>query len=280
MHASDSTCANCGSSLAAEHAYCGACGQKKVADADARSFRHLLLASFQEVSSVDSRLWRSLRYLISRPGWLTREFIEGRRQRYMTPISLFLLANLLFFLAPSLTDFSINLVDQVTLQPYSDWIRPWVERTISDGGRSAADVRAAYREHSNELAKVMVIFHVPLIAFFSFLLGVGKRRYYADHVVGALHFFAFLMLYYSALPYLVVPLLQLALTPLDLQGHAWRIGVSIQFLYVPLMLRTAFDFAWWRAIGGSVLFVFALYGVHVLYRLILFLLSFSRVAWQ
>jgi hypothetical protein len=59
----DSTCANCGTALAGDD--CHECGQKR-------------------------QILRTPQYLFTRPGFLTREFIEGRRVRYITPVRLYL----------------------------------------------------------------------------------------------------------------------------------------------------------------------------------------------
>ena len=126
-----SRCANCGHPLSPDECYCADCGQKRL-DERARSFMHVLRTSLAEVSSVDSRLWRSMGLLFARPGFLSREYRLGRRKRYLSPISLFLIANVVFFLAPSLTDFSITLTDQRRLQPYSPWIATWIEFIIVD----------------------------------------------------------------------------------------------------------------------------------------------------
>jgi hypothetical protein len=40
----------------------------------------------------------SLRDLVLRPGMLTREFLEGRRARYISPLRLYLMASLVYFL--------------------------------------------------------------------------------------------------------------------------------------------------------------------------------------
>jgi len=81
-----SRCENCDGALNSSDRYGAACGQQ-VRGADARSFRHLLLASAAEVSSLDGRLWRSLRLLLLSPGELSRQHRLGRRQRYLSPIS-------------------------------------------------------------------------------------------------------------------------------------------------------------------------------------------------
>jgi hypothetical protein len=46
---------------------------------------------------LDSRVWRTLRMLVRRPGELTREFIAGRHQEYIPPFRLYLAISILYF---------------------------------------------------------------------------------------------------------------------------------------------------------------------------------------
>ena len=59
---------------------------------------HFAGEAFESITHADSRLWRTLGYLLARPGRLTREFFEGRRARYLPPFRLYLVISLLFFL--------------------------------------------------------------------------------------------------------------------------------------------------------------------------------------
>jgi hypothetical protein len=61
--------------------------------------------AISEFSGWDGRLASTLRALIRRPGMLTREFLEGRRARYISPLRLYLIASLVYFvLAASAPD--------------------------------------------------------------------------------------------------------------------------------------------------------------------------------
>ena len=55
----------------------------------------------QDLVNLDSRVWRTLIALLSRPGKLTNEFIAGRRTFYLPPFRLYLVLSLIFFLLPS-----------------------------------------------------------------------------------------------------------------------------------------------------------------------------------
>ena len=49
--------------------------------------------------SLDGRMWRTLAALLFRPGFLTREYLQGRRRRYIRPARLFLVLSLALFAA-------------------------------------------------------------------------------------------------------------------------------------------------------------------------------------
>jgi hypothetical protein len=60
--------------------------------------RELAIDAFWELSGWDGRFALTVRALLSRPGKLTREFLEGRRARYVSPLRLYLMASLAYFL--------------------------------------------------------------------------------------------------------------------------------------------------------------------------------------
>lgn len=93
-------CANCGAPLAGE--YCAACGQRH--EPHVLTLTHFAGEAFESITHADSRLWRTLGYLLAKPGRLTREFFDGRRARYLPPFRLYLVISLLFFLVANLPD--------------------------------------------------------------------------------------------------------------------------------------------------------------------------------
>lgn len=90
-------CLNCCTWLNKEDVYCRQCGQKRL-ERDDMSFRHLVGDSFLDYFHFDSRLINTLRPLLFNPGWLTLEFMKGRRQSFVEPFRLFLVISLIYFI--------------------------------------------------------------------------------------------------------------------------------------------------------------------------------------
>jgi len=78
-------CRNCGA--AASGNYCASCGQE-TSLALPSAGRFLREAAGRYVA-FDGRFWRSIHRLLFRPGVLTRDYLAGRRRRYVRPARLF-----------------------------------------------------------------------------------------------------------------------------------------------------------------------------------------------
>jgi hypothetical protein len=90
----DKICLNCGTDI--QEKYCSHCGQENTEPRE--SFSHLLGHFIADVTHYDSQLLKSIRYLIFRPGFLTREYNEGKRLSYLNPIRMYIFISAVFFL--------------------------------------------------------------------------------------------------------------------------------------------------------------------------------------
>ena len=98
-----SACLNCGAELTG--AFCSACGQRVIPAYP--TVREMAGDAWQELSGYDGRFARTFRLLLRHPGALTLEVLEGRRARYISPVRLYLVASVVYFLiavaSPNLT---------------------------------------------------------------------------------------------------------------------------------------------------------------------------------
>lgn len=91
-HTAERTCLNCGTALVGAH--CHECGQRAHVHRTLGAFFHDLLHG---VLHFEGKTWRTIPLLVWKPGRLTREYIDGRRARYVSPIALFLFTVFLSF---------------------------------------------------------------------------------------------------------------------------------------------------------------------------------------
>ena len=87
-------CENCGAVV--PFVYCGVCGQRR--EPPVYSLWHFVHVALEDLTHADSRLWGTLAALLFKPGSLTREFLAGRRARYLPPVRLYLVLSVVFFL--------------------------------------------------------------------------------------------------------------------------------------------------------------------------------------
>lgn len=303
-------CANCGAALTG--AFCGRCGQKRFVETD-RRLGHLLRQFVEAATDLDSRFWGSLRALLFRPGRLSRDFIEGRRARWMSPITLFLLVNLVYFLFAQSSDFarpfSWEMPGRITVlasepgaldagdverlrddpgPPYTELAAALVERRVakrdaaaraaSDGvrGYDFREYRQAYDARVPEVGKATAIVHVPFLAAALLLMFRQSGRYYAEHFVVVLHLLAFVMLLMQILAH-GLDFLQWFVPPAEWHNPAlnWAVRAVIT-LYTVIALRCAYRVGWLRAAVSTAGLLLAYVLVNFcLYRPMLFLTVFA-----
>lgn len=105
-----SPCKNCAAPVLG--AFCAQCGQPT--DVHRRSVLHLLHDLFKDIASFDSRILRTVIALFVKPGELSLAFREGRTQRYVPAVRLYLFVSLIFFLFLSITSTAILQLELTT----------------------------------------------------------------------------------------------------------------------------------------------------------------------
>ena len=99
-------CDNCGAPVSAR--YCGACGQRL--EPPVHSLWHFLRVATEDLTHADSRLWRTLAALLFKPGYLTAQFLAGRRASYLPPVRLYLVLSVVFFIWVSASQSKLQVV--------------------------------------------------------------------------------------------------------------------------------------------------------------------------
>ncbi len=89
-------CSDCGAETSGN--FCANCGQPTHVH---RTLMHLGEELLHGVMHFDARIWRTLPLLAFNPGKLTREWVEGKRTRYVSPLAIFLFTLFVMFFALS-----------------------------------------------------------------------------------------------------------------------------------------------------------------------------------
>ena len=93
----DPECENCGSRV--EKRFCPVCGQENIATR--QSGKDLILHFFEDLTHYEGKFWSSMRLLLFRPGYLSEEYMRGKRTRYFPPVRMYIFISFVTFLLPS-----------------------------------------------------------------------------------------------------------------------------------------------------------------------------------
>ncbi|MEE2526289.1 DUF3667 domain-containing protein [Hyphobacterium sp. HN65] len=207
-----SRCANCGTDMSDE--FCPHCGQSS-ADVK-RNFIPLLNDTLDGLFQWDGRLVTTVREVVSRPGQVARDYMEGRRARYTPPVRLYLIASLIFFIGIALSGVRIVAIDAEVIEQgpsitiellqggtpsppldisdeeieefYANSEDIGISRALSELAMEAALNPETVENRITALASQGQILMVFFFALFNFLL--HPRRKLIEHLVYALYFHA------------------------------------------------------------------------------------------
>jgi len=120
----DKHCENCQQPLTGS--FCSQCGQED--KSSLKYFWVVILHLLDDIFSFDSRASRTVWPLIARPGFLTNEYIAGKRVHYVPPLRLYLFISIIFFISLKFTstddDIDNNISDnQIVISKINNHIK-------------------------------------------------------------------------------------------------------------------------------------------------------------
>jgi hypothetical protein len=174
--------------------FCNRCGEKVISQHD-RTIMHFLEGAFHMVTHVDGKIFKNLKWILIRPGYLTKNFAIGRRQPFMKPIAMFFVANLIYFLLPVFETFTTSLYSQRHSHPYSSLIENTIERKMEEKGMTFEELSKVYNAKTTSHSKLLLILVVPMYAVVFALANFNRRKLFADHLLISLEFMAYILFY-------------------------------------------------------------------------------------
>lgn len=263
----DSACPNCGGRLGDPRPnYCPDCGQ----ETDLRPPR---IGEFVQqfggnYFAAEGALWRTLALLLFKPGALTREYLAGRRRRYVLPLRLYITLSLVALVALKLAhpvdmDVPPDTAAEIAKASKTDLVLiafAGGPRVALDKGRFVCegmpatvcrhfqrrlDIDPKHMTRELELASERFIGHwgtamfllVPMFAFWCQLAWFNRRLHYTEHLVYALHLHAF---WFAAIAVAQLPLPVLP-----------GIAAVAMPVYALLASRRVYGGRWWRNVARN-----------------------------
>lgn len=97
-------CLNCGHFV--EERFCPNCGQENT---ETRQPFHFLFTHFiEDFTHYDGQFWKTIKYLLFRPGRLTKEYLAGKRQQFVPPVKLYIFISFVTFLLIAFSNINVN----------------------------------------------------------------------------------------------------------------------------------------------------------------------------
>ena len=93
-HRKENDCLNCGAVVHGN--YCHVCGQENIETKE--SFWGLLTHFIYDITHFDGKFFTTIKYLLFKPGFLSHEYLKGRRNSYLHPIRMYVFTSAFFFL--------------------------------------------------------------------------------------------------------------------------------------------------------------------------------------
>lgn len=209
-----SRCLNCGAPLSG--AYCSACGQQS---RDPRPTVSDIAGDFaSEMLQWDGKLVRTFRMLLTRPGALTLEYVEGRRARFLSPVKVYLLCSALFFFfnavmpAPAVPHGSDGRVQSGIMDGMTVGLLGGPADTNSVASAQGADIpetrarsfarvradRAGFQQRVESAAPQVMFVLLPFTALLIAAAFSGPGLHYPQHLIFTLHLQAVFFLAFAA----------------------------------------------------------------------------------
>lgn len=169
-------CLNCGAIV--QGRYCQNCGQENVVPHE--TFWHMVKHFLYDITHFDSNFFGTIHHLIFKPGFLSKEYVKGRRAGYLHPVKMYVFTSAIFFLlffSFFITKDSIKTNLDETLSPALrlEYINNLQEQLKKDPGNS--DLLARLMRAKDSAFTITVADTISAENNYFYLFGLSERSY-------------------------------------------------------------------------------------------------------
>jgi hypothetical protein len=219
-------CLNCNTPLESTQKFCGNCGQK--ANTNRLTLGHFFHEFFHAFTHTDKGIFHLLFGLLTRPGLVALDYIEGKRKKYFNPFTFFLIMMGIFVLSNRIS----NPVSQEIHVPAGIMNIP--DETAKNKAIAMFIRGGEVRNFTTANGNIISMIAIPMIALI-FWLSFKKRKYnYAEHLTANLMFTSFANIFFTLI---VFPLQKLTA------------GTPYSFLFTSLGLILQVGYYTWAYSG-------------------------------
>lgn len=206
-------CASCGHLV--DGRYCSRCGEERLEPGKLTVWHFVTRSLPAEIFDLDGKAWRTLRFLILRPGLLSVEYAAGRRRLYVKPLRVLLTAIVAYALiVPSGTSFTLGIpntpikfnVAPVRLQQGQSIdgtlyridrfgiLRRMYEHKWGAAETASDEVTKRFSGRLGAVATPLSFTTVLLLAFPLYACFHRRRPLVVEHAVFSMHYFSLVLL--------------------------------------------------------------------------------------
>ncbi|SVC89549.1 uncharacterized protein METZ01_LOCUS342403 [marine metagenome] len=189
-------CKNCNSELVG--LYCSECGQKNT---ELLSVKAIVKELTDNVFSFDSRFFITLKYLMIKPGFLTKEYWAGRRTTYLPPLRMYLVLSVFYFFLHSIMNEGLLhiIIDKSPQNNPKTWALntdgvPQIFHFIIDNlnkGIKVTDERGLSKNIIGDFMPSAMFILMPFMGLLLLFVYKKKKLFYSYHLITVLHFHCF-----------------------------------------------------------------------------------------
>ncbi|MCB0395731.1 MAG: DUF3667 domain-containing protein [Flavobacteriales bacterium] len=225
-------CLNCDAALQSDWEFCPACGQEN--HSVKVPLRTIIKDFLGDYFTFDSKLFRSLRPLFFKPGFLTIAYNSGKRVRYIPPLRMYILISVVFFFVINRSHhplfgkdkqeirkqshISLEVggheliyqdmmafqydVDKQGMEAYMDSVGAvtsfdkWIVKRMYRLSDQGKEAIGDQIFHGISISMFVVL---PMFALLLFWVYRKKRWLYVEHLIYSLHLHAFIFFYGAVL---------------------------------------------------------------------------------
>lgn len=270
-------CLNCGYTV--DKNFCSNCGQENTEPDE--TFLHLVKEFYADIFHYDSKFFTSFKYLLFKPGELTRLYEQGKRTSYIHPFRMFFFLSVLLVLALEIPFSAKSNISALSNERRNHYAVKFYEGLHINQIPSSIDSLEAqqhargetvnafkhnlnehilklkaqgeevyFEKHLEAHVKVMPKFYIlmmPFIALFLLIAFAGTRFYFVNHLIFSFHFVSFIIILngsYQLLQRIVSYIHPAALNYFPSEQVSFSIIFGISFIYLLLGIKRYYNFPW------------------------------------